>query len=100
MLMVAKAKSDSLKQVGASLTRDGSNAASLSVAEQYVQAFKALAKTGNTIILPADAANVAGTVAQAFQVYKSIAADGVATRQRSSEKRDRAEYDSGSDLDK
>lgn len=100
MLMVAKAKSDALKQVGASLTRDGSNAASLSVAEQYVQAFKSLAKAGNTIILPADAANVAGTVAQAFQVYKSIASDHLQQVDRGSDKRNRAEYDSGSDLDK
>lgn len=103
MLMVAKAKADALRQVGASLTIEGANAASLSVAEQYVQAFRSLAKEGNTLILPQDVGNVASTVAQAFQVYKNISSknqSSLESKRRTIEGRDAGEYLSDSELDK
>lgn len=42
----------------------GSNAASLAIAEQYVQAFGKLAKTGNTLLLPEKTGDVGSMVAQ------------------------------------
>jgi len=42
----------------------GSDAASLTVAEQYVSAFGNLAKEGNTILLPSNTGEVSNMVAQ------------------------------------
>lgn len=47
----------------------GSKAASLSVAEQYVQAFSQLAKTNNTLILPEKTGDVSSMVAQVRQIH-------------------------------
>lgn len=44
--------------------KHGSNAASLTVAEQYVKAFGNLAKEGNTILLPTNTGEVSNMVAQ------------------------------------
>lgn len=65
LLAVAEARAGGLKLVANALQKDfASNAASLSIAEQYVQAFNKLADTNNTLILPANAADVSGLVAQ------------------------------------
>ena len=48
--------------------KGGLDAANLKVAQQYVEAFAGLAKTSNTLILPANAADVAGMVATAMTV--------------------------------
>ncbi len=40
------------------------NAASLAVAEKYVSAFQELARTNNTLILPANTGDVSSMVAQ------------------------------------
>ncbi|KAL3206718.1 hypothetical protein MRX96_039968 [Rhipicephalus microplus] len=54
-LAKAEAKAKALSRIASSLGQPvGGNAASFMVAEQYVQAFKSLAKEGNTIILPAN----------------------------------------------
>lgn len=59
--------------VASSLTiKDGKNAASFSVAEQYVTAFNKLARTNNTLILPANAADISGIVGQAMTIYKNL----------------------------
>ena len=42
----------------------GSKAASLSIAEQYVQAFSQLAKTNNTLLLPEKTGDISSMVAQ------------------------------------
>lgn len=44
--------------------QDGQNAASLNVAELYVQAFQKLAQKGNTIILPSNVGDVTSAVSQ------------------------------------
>ena len=49
------------------------DAASLNVAELYVDAFQQLAKTNNTLILPANAGDVTSMVGQAMTMYKSNA---------------------------
>lgn len=59
--------------VAASLAKSqGSDAASLLVAEKYISAFEKLAKTNNTMILPSNASDVSSLVAQAMTVYKNI----------------------------
>jgi len=66
---VAEATASAVKQVAAALSSDGGmQAANLKVAEQYVAAFSNLAKTNNTIIVPANAADVSGMLATAMTV--------------------------------
>ncbi|XP_015124607.1 stomatin-like protein 2, mitochondrial [Diachasma alloeum] len=73
LLAVAEARAKSLQVVADSLgLRDGKNAASLSIAEQYVKAFNKLARTNNTLILPSNVGDVSGLVAQAMSIYKQI----------------------------
>jgi len=48
--------------------KGGMDAANLKVAQQYVDAFAGLAKASNTLILPANAGDVAGMVATAITV--------------------------------
>ena len=49
------------------------NAASLNVAELYVAAFQQLAKTNNTLILPASANDVTAMVGTAMSMYQALA---------------------------
>uniref|UniRef100_A0A131XDJ4 Putative prohibitins and stomatins of the pid superfamily protein n=1 Tax=Hyalomma excavatum TaxID=257692 RepID=A0A131XDJ4_9ACAR len=73
-LAKAEAKAKALSKIAGSLQQPvGSNAASFMVAEQYVQAFKTLAKEGNTIILPANTGDVTSSVVQAMAIYKNLA---------------------------
>lgn len=65
ILTVAEARSAGLRLIADALQKDsGPNAASLSIAEQYVNAFNQLAKTSNTLILPANAGDVSSLVSQ------------------------------------
>lgn len=74
LLTIAKARAAGLKHVSEQLkSRQGSNAAALFVAENYVQAFGNLAKTGNTLILPSNAGDISSMVAQAMSAYKTVA---------------------------
>ncbi|CAN1170926.1 Uncharacterized protein C16G5.07c [Linum perenne] len=61
--------SRTLKETG------GAEAASLKVAEQYIQAFGNIAKEGTTMLLPSSAANPASMIAQALTMYKSVLGD-------------------------
>ncbi|CAN0922835.1 Uncharacterized protein C16G5.07c [Linum grandiflorum] len=54
----------------------GAEAASLKVAEQYIQAFGNIAKQGTTMLLPTSAANPASMIAQALTMYKSVLGNG------------------------
>jgi hypothetical protein len=45
-------------------------AVNLKVAERFVDAFGNIAKQGNTMIIPGNAADIAGLVATALQVVK------------------------------
>lgn len=87
-LAKAEAKAKALDWIATALRKPvGPNAASYLVAEQYVSAFKSLAKEGNTIILPANTGDVTSSVAQAMAIYKNLAAPA-ATQTR----KDLAEY--------
>lgn len=73
ILALAESRAKGLEMVAKSLkTLDGKNAASLSIAEQYVQAFTKLAKTNNTIILPSNVGDITSAVAQAMAIYKNL----------------------------
>ncbi|XP_066252274.1 stomatin-like protein 2, mitochondrial [Euwallacea similis] len=73
IVAVAEARAKGLKIVAEALQGErGSNAASLSIAEQYVRAFDNLAKTSNTLILPANAGDISTLVTQALSVYSTV----------------------------
>ena len=50
--------------------KGGMDAANLKVAQQYVEAFGQLAKTSNTLIVPASANDLAGFIATAMTVLE------------------------------
>lgn len=62
--------SQALKESG------GVEAASLRVAEQYINAFGNVAKEGTTLLLPMNASNPASIMAQALNIYKSLIGPG------------------------
>jgi regulator of protease activity HflC (stomatin/prohibitin superfamily) len=67
--LLAQATAQGIAAVAASLSVDGGiTAANLRVAEKYLTEFGNLAKAGNTMILPANLADIAGVVATAMSV--------------------------------
>ena len=69
--LVADATADAIRRVGGSIHSDGGlEAVNLKVAEQYVAAFGKLAKESNTLILPANVADLGSLVASAISVVK------------------------------
>ena len=73
ILAVAKATSEGIRQVAAAISeRGGIEATQLRVAEQYVELFGNLAKSTNTMILPANVADVASMVATAMKVFREV----------------------------
>lgn len=71
--LVAEANADAIAKVAAATElAGGMQAVNLKVAEQYVQAFAQLAKTGNTIIVPANVADVSGMLASAMSVLNTV----------------------------
>jgi regulator of protease activity HflC (stomatin/prohibitin superfamily) len=66
---IATATADAVKQVAEALNMPGGhNAANLKIAEQYINAFGNLAKTNNTLVVPANVADVSGMLATAMTV--------------------------------
>lgn len=75
LLSRAQARAKSLELLSAALeNKNGMNAASLNVAELYVSAFQQLAKTNNTLILPANCNDASQMVGQAMAIYQTLAA--------------------------
>ncbi len=73
ILAVAKANADGIEFVAKALGKEHADeAASLKVAEKYIQAFSKLAKENNTILLPANTGDVSSMVAQAMSVIKEL----------------------------
>ncbi|WP_047396945.1 MULTISPECIES: SPFH domain-containing protein [Chitinibacter] len=69
--LVARANAEAIAIIAQAIERQGGpEAVNLKVAEQYIGAFANLAKTGNTMLLPANAADVAGMVATAMNVVQ------------------------------
>ena len=70
--LVAQATADAIRMVAESVKQPGGmEAVNLKVAEQYVEAFSKLAKEGNTMILPANIADMGSLVAAGMQIVKS-----------------------------
>jgi regulator of protease activity HflC (stomatin/prohibitin superfamily) len=72
ILSIAEASAEALRKTAAAIREPGgSDAVNLKVAEQYVNAFAQLAKTNNSIIVPANLSDISGLIAGAMQVVKS-----------------------------
>jgi regulator of protease activity HflC (stomatin/prohibitin superfamily) len=72
IVALAEASATALRQVGAAIREPGGmDAVSLRVAEHYVDAFSHLAKTNNSIIVPANMGEMGSMIASALQIVKS-----------------------------
>ncbi|MCB5195959.1 SPFH domain-containing protein [Deefgea salmonis] len=70
--LVAHATAEAVAVVAKAIESPGGlEAINLKVAEQYVSAFGNIAKTSNTMLLPSNAADVAGMVATAMSIVKA-----------------------------
>ena len=80
IMLVANATATGLREISkACMEPGGTNAINLRLAEQYITEFGRLAKTNNSVIIPADLANVAGFIKAAVSVVKDLPAGSVAT---------------------
>jgi regulator of protease activity HflC (stomatin/prohibitin superfamily) len=72
ILAIAEATAEALRKTASAIREPGgTDAVNLKVAEQYVNAFAQLAKTNNSIIIPANMSDIGGLIASAMQVVKS-----------------------------
>jgi regulator of protease activity HflC (stomatin/prohibitin superfamily) len=72
VLAVAEATARAIHMVAESVRQPGGmEAVNLRVADRYVDAFGNLAKTNNTLIIPANLADIGGLIAAAMSVVKS-----------------------------
>jgi regulator of protease activity HflC (stomatin/prohibitin superfamily) len=72
IVALAEASAAALRQVGDAIRSPGGiDAVNLRVAEEYVGAFGKLAKTNNSIIVPANLGEMSGLIASALQIVKS-----------------------------
>lgn len=72
IISIAVATAEAIRKTGEAIREPGgTDAVNLKVAEQYVEAFANLAKTNNSIIVPANMGDMSGLIATAMQVVKS-----------------------------
>lgn len=77
---IAVANAEAIARVAQAIEMPGGmQAVNLKVAEKYVEAFAGLAKTGNTLIVPSNMADISTLIAGAMSVVKSQS--GAAARQ-------------------
>jgi regulator of protease activity HflC (stomatin/prohibitin superfamily) len=75
--LVANATANGIREIAkASNEPGGLNAVNLRLAEQYIGEFGKLAKSGNTMIIPSDLANVAGFIKTASSVVSTLPKPG------------------------
>ncbi|MFN3545385.1 MAG: SPFH domain-containing protein [Thiobacillus sp.] len=68
---IAAANAEAIARVAMAIEKPGGlQAVNLKVAEQYVQAFSGIAKTGNTLIVPSNMADLSALIASAMTVVK------------------------------
>jgi regulator of protease activity HflC (stomatin/prohibitin superfamily) len=71
-LVKAEATAKAIRQIGEAINEPGGYASvNLRVAEDYIAQFGNLARTNNTLILPANVADIAGLIATAMSVVKA-----------------------------
>ena len=69
--LVAQASADAIRTVAAAIQEPGGDeAVKLKVAEQYVEAFAKLAKESNTVIMPANVADLGGLISAGLSIVK------------------------------
>ena len=74
--LIAEATAAGVRAVAEAIgDKGGMDAANLKVAQQYIEAFAQLAKTSNTLIIPANASDIAGFVATAMSVLAKTRQD-------------------------
>jgi regulator of protease activity HflC (stomatin/prohibitin superfamily) len=72
VLAIAEATAEAIRKVALSIQAPGGmEAVNLKVAEKYVEAFAGLARTNNTLIVPANLADVGTLIATAMTVVRS-----------------------------
>ena len=68
---VAKAQAEAIRAVAQAISQpQGMQAVNLQVAEKYVEAFGKIAKEGNTLLLPANLADMGSMVASAMTIIR------------------------------
>lgn len=71
--MVAEANANNIEVVAKAIqTKGGSDAVSMKIAENYIHAFAMLAKTSNSVVIPANMGDPAGAIAQALTVFEQL----------------------------
>ncbi|OPY02323.1 MAG: Modulator of FtsH protease HflK [Syntrophorhabdus sp. PtaB.Bin047] len=84
---VAKATANGLREIALAINEEGGiNAVNLRIAEQYINEFGKLAKTNNTLILPANLGDLAGLVSTVTTILKDHTKD-TGARAQGAEKR-------------
>jgi regulator of protease activity HflC (stomatin/prohibitin superfamily) len=72
LLAIAEANASAIRQVAAAIEAPGGiNAVNLKVAELYITAFGNIAKSGNTLIVPSNLADVASLVTSVTTMFKA-----------------------------
>jgi len=73
----AKATAEGIRLVSHAMTSSpgGQQAASLRVAEQWVSSWKEMAKSSNTIVVPANAADASSMVTTAMSIFRQVGRD-------------------------
>ena len=67
--LVAEANAEAIRQIAAALqTQGGADAVNLKIAEQYVAAFNNLAKESNTLIMPANVADIGSLISAGMKI--------------------------------
>ncbi|QOG40453.1 paraslipin [Neisseria gonorrhoeae] len=70
--LVAEANAEAIRQIAAALqTQGGADAVNLKIAEQYVAAFNNLAKESNTLIMPANVADIGSLISAYMKIIDS-----------------------------
>ncbi len=70
---IADATARSIERIAEALSHNGGDrAAGLQIAEKYIEAFRELAKEGNTIVLPSNLQHPATMVAEALSIYDHV----------------------------
>ena len=77
-LAIAKATAEALRQIAeATQAPGGMDAVNLKVAQQYVEAFAQVAKTGNTILLPSNLNDMGSMIASAMSIMRQTDPEAV-----------------------
>jgi len=71
--LIANATAQSIGAIATAIeAKGGEDAVSMRIAEKYIDAFKGLAQTNNSMIIPLDTGNISGVVGQILGTYKQL----------------------------